>query len=123
VLKYQLNQIDIALTCSQRAVEYNPNLPEALYNLAVLLEKVGRENEAIKYYMKLYKVCKYEEFVQKRLDWIQNQSLNPQDSLRDRILNLKHPENIVKNTLVIQKLNKKLEIKDINKCFATLSTK
>jgi tetratricopeptide (TPR) repeat protein len=115
VFKYQLNQVETALTCSERALEYNSNLPEAIYNYAVLLEKVGRENEATKHYMKLYKMCKYEEFVKNRLEWIQNQSYNPQESLRDKILHLKHPENVIKNTLIIEKTNKKIAIKDTNK--------
>ena len=123
VIKYEVNEIENALRYAKNAIDVDDSIPEVLHNFAVLLEKVDRGAEAIPYYEKLQCISKYEEFVRKRLDWIQGRSQNPQDSLINRVLNLKHPDHIIKGSLKIFKPNKSMINKEIKESLAVLNSK
>lgn len=112
-----------AFNHAKKAVTLNEQLPEALYNYAVLLETYGKETEAIKYYHKLLRICKFEDYVRRRVQFIDSGMFAPKDSLRGSSVTLKHPENIIKNTLVIVKTNKKMSSTDLASHFKVLNKK
>lgn len=62
MISFSLGDYDNVLGLATKTLELNPKLPEAMYNLAVLLEINGRERESLVYYHKLVKTFKYEEF-------------------------------------------------------------
>ena len=82
---------------AQKAIELNPKLTEAQYNIAVLLEISGKEKEALFHYNKLVKVHKFDEFCKNRISIIERGSGQEKDSLRASTVNiLKHPEYVIK---------------------------
>lgn len=123
VINFDAGNREKAFEYTKTAIDYSDKIPEIIYNYAILFELNGQEIEASKQYQKLLKVWKYEEFVKKRLMWIQGGMLNSKNSLHNSIIQLKHPENIISNSLWICKPNKKTSINDISSTFKVVSRK
>ena len=51
-------RIDMATVCYEKALELDPHDVWALNNVATMLKKAGRAQEAVAYYEKSYEVCK-----------------------------------------------------------------
>lgn len=97
VISFEIGDYENAMYYAQKAIELNPKLTEAQYNIAVLLEISGKEKEALLHYNKLVKVHKFDEFCKNRISIIERGSGQEKDSLRASTVNiLKHPEYVIK---------------------------
>jgi len=124
VVLFETNEVEEALTYAKRAVEEDESIPEILFNYSVLLERISREQEAVQYYEKLERFLKFEDFAKSRLEIIrEGKEKLPENSLRERVVHLNHPTNIMKEGLKIYKKKVSQSSKEIKQQFNTLSTK
>lgn len=55
-LSFKQNKLDVALVYYRRALDYAPEAKDALYNVALILEKQGKTAEALSDFEHLYKI-------------------------------------------------------------------
>lgn len=119
-----MNELEEALKYAQKAVEVDDELPDSLFNLAVLLERVNREQEAVKTYEQLKTYVKHEDFVKSRLEALkQRKQHDYENDFRKMSIPLNHPNIVMKESVKIYKKNKDNNTILFENVFKVVSTK